>query len=146
MTDFTTLNQQIRAAERGNPGQTAKALDTLSASAESTEAGVLAIETQAITAAAAITLPTSRFKRVTLVGPASSTYAITLAAPTAPGHILQIEMLSTTSTNAVTLALTNVAGQSSGTTATFNAANERLVLISSAGKWDVLKEIGVTFS
>jgi len=55
-------------------------------------------------------------------------------------------MVSTTSTNAVTLAATNIVGQSSGTGATFNAAGETLTLISNSTKWIVLDEYGVTFA
>jgi hypothetical protein len=55
-------------------------------------------------------------------------------------------MTATTSTNSVTLAATNIVGQSSGTGATFNAAGEILVLVSASAKWVVLKEVGVTFS
>lgn len=55
-------------------------------------------------------------------------------------------MVSTTATNAVTLALTNVIGMSSGTSASFNAAAETLTLVSMSTKWVVLDEIGVTMS
>jgi hypothetical protein len=102
--------------------------------------------TENITAAGAVSIST---QVSTLVGPAASTYAITLAAPTTgvPGQIKEITMTSTTGTNAVTLALTNVVGQSSGTSASFDAAGETLVLISnSVGKWVVIKEYGVTLS
>lgn len=55
-------------------------------------------------------------------------------------------MVSTTGTNAVTLALTNVIGQSSGTGASFDAAAETLTLVSMSTKWVVLDEIGVTMA
>lgn len=102
-------------------------------------------ERQALTAAGAIST-TSKY--TSLVGPASSTYAVTLAAPTAEqeGRVKVIEMLSTTGSNAVTLALTNVVGGSAASTATFNAAGETLVLVASSGKWVVIKEVGVTLS
>lgn len=103
----------------------------------------LAGAVQTITAAGAISLDANHVK---ITGPATSTYAVTLAAPTRGGQILVIEMVSTTSTNAVTLALTNVAGGSAATTATFNAAAETLTLISSSTKWIVLDEIGVTLA
>lgn len=99
--------------------------------------------TQAITAAAAIDL-TSPY--TTIVGPASSTYAVTLAAPVHSGRVKVIRMLSTTSTNAVTLALTNVIGGSAATSASFNAADEVLTLVSAATKWVVVGESGVTLS
>jgi len=101
----------------------------------------LAGKVQTITLAAAIDLDTNHVK---ITGPASGTYAITLAAPSRGSQILVIEMVSTTSTNAVTLALTNVIGQSSGSTATFNAAAETMTLVSMSTKWVVLDEIGVT--
>jgi hypothetical protein len=96
--------------------------------------------TQNITAAGAIN-PLARY--VAITGPASSTYAVTLAAPTEPGRTMVIEMTGTTSTNAVTLALTNVVGGSAATTATFNAADETL---SKSNKWVVLDELGVTLA
>lgn len=99
--------------------------------------------TQAIAAAGAISLDANHVK---LTGPASSTYAVTLAAPTRAGQLMAIQMIATTSTNSVTLALTNVIGGTQATTATFDAANETLVLISVTGKWVVLKEHGVTLS
>jgi hypothetical protein len=99
--------------------------------------------TQNITAAGAIN-PLARY--VAITGPASSTYAVTLAAPTEPGRTMVIEMTGTTSTNAVTLALTNVVGGSAATTATFNAADETLTLISKSNKWVVLDELGVTLA
>lgn len=100
---------------------------------------------QALTAAGAIDLAATY---VSLTGPSSSTYAVTLAAPTADeyGQVKVIEMIATTSTNAVTLALTNVVGGSAATTATFNAADETLVLVGTAAGWCVLKESGVTLA
>lgn len=100
---------------------------------------------QAITAAGAISLDANYVK---ITGPAASTYAVTLAAPGADqlGKVLTIEMIATTSTNAVTLALTNVDGGSAAASASFNAAAERLVLLGTTSKWLVLKEQGVTLS
>lgn len=103
----------------------------------------LAGAVQTITAADAISLDANHVK---ITGPESSTYAVTLAAPSRGGQFLVIEMVSTTSTNAVTLAATNIVGQSSGTGATFNAAGETLTLISNSTKWIVLDEHGVTFA
>lgn len=103
----------------------------------------LSAKTQTITAAGAIDLDATHVK---ITGPASSTYAVTLAAPTTAGIVKVIEMIGTTSTNAVTLALTNVAGGSAATSASFNAANETLVVVSGAGKWNVIGESGVTLS
>lgn len=105
--------------------------------------GIAIYGQQAITAAAAIS-PDARY--VAITGPAASTYAVTLAAPNAEGRILVIEMVSTTATNAVTLALTEIIGGSAATTATFNAANETLTLVSISNKWVVLDEHGVTLA
>lgn len=99
--------------------------------------------TQSITAAAAIDLDA---RHVKITGPAKDTYAVTLAAPLRAGQIMVIEMIATTSTNAVTLALTNVVGGSAATTATFNAAGEILTLVSAGAKWVVLDELGVTLA
>jgi len=74
-------------------------------------------------------------------------YAITLAAPSAAmrGKILVIEY-GQGATDAVTMALTNVQGGSLGTSASFNADNETLILIGGESKWNVIAEIGVTLS
>ncbi len=98
---------------------------------------------QSITAAGAIDLDA---QHVRITGPASSTYAVTLAVPTRAGITRVIEMVATTSTNAVTLALTNVVGGTAATSASFNAVNENLVLVSSGLKWVVVGEAGVTLT
>lgn len=98
---------------------------------------------QAIDAAAAINLDANHVK---VTGPETSTYAITLGVPRRGGQVLVIEMVGTTSTNAVTLALTNVVGGSAATKATFNAAGEILTLVSAGSKWVVLDELGVTLA
>lgn len=103
----------------------------------------LAGKVQEITEAGAISLNSNHVK---ITGPESSTYAVTLAAPSRGGQVLVVEMTGTTDTNAVTLALTNVVGGTAGTSASFNAAGETLVLVSSSTKWVVLKEQGVTLS
>jgi len=103
----------------------------------------LAGKVQTITAAGAISLDANHVK---ITGPETSTYAVTLAAPSRGGQILVIEMTGTTSTNAVTLALTNVVGGTAGTSASFNAAGETLTLVSNSTKWVVLSEQGVTLS
>jgi hypothetical protein len=103
----------------------------------------LAGKVQEITEAGAISLNANHIK---LTGPATSTYAVTLAAPSRGGQVMVIEMESTTDTNSVTLALTNVVGGSQASTATFDAAGETLTLISNSTKWIVLDEYGVTLS
>ena len=94
---------------------------------------------QAIVAAGAVTVDGSK-RRATLSGGA---YAITLAVPGAAaiGAVLVIEYAGG-DTDAVTLALTNVIGESGGTTATFNADGEGLVLIGTTLGWVVLAEFG----
>jgi hypothetical protein len=103
----------------------------------------LSANTQALTAAGAVSLSS---RLTTLVGPSSGTYAVTLAAPDKAGRLKIIQMLSTTGSNAVTMALTNVVGGSAANTASFDAANETLVLLSNTTRWVVLKEVGVTLS
>lgn len=100
---------------------------------------------QTITEAGAIDLGA---RHVDITGPESSTYAVTLAAPTAAeyGLVKVIHMSSTTASNAVTLALTNVIGGSASSSASFNAADEALVVVGTEGGWLVLKENGVTLS
>jgi hypothetical protein len=70
--------------------------------------------------------------------------AVTLAAPSATmlGQLKTIEMIA--DNGDVTLALTNVVGQSSGTTATFNDAGDKLILLAAYDKWVVIKEHGIT--
>jgi hypothetical protein len=72
--------------------------------------------------------------------------AVTLAVPSATmlGQQKLIEM--TTDDGDVTFALTNVEGQSSGTTATFNSAGDKLILLAGVDKWVVLKEIGIALA
>jgi hypothetical protein len=55
-------------------------------------------------------------------------------------------MLSTTGTNTVTMALTNVIGGTASTTCTWNAANQVLVLKAVSGVWVVENQIGVTLT
>lgn len=100
---------------------------------------------QDITAAAAIN---ARASHVRVTGPAASTYAITLAAPAAAdsGRVLVVEMIATTATNSVTLALTNVVGGSAANTATFTAAGHTLILVARDAKWVVIKEVGVALT
>lgn len=103
----------------------------------------ISARTQEITAAGAIDLDA---RHVKITGPTSSTYAVTLAAPTRAGILKIVEMIATTSTNAVTLALTNVVGGTAASSASFDAAGEILVLLSAEEKWVVVKEQGVTLS
>ena len=95
---------------------------------------------QAIVAADSINLDAHHVK---ITGPATSTYAITLGVPRRGGQILVIEMVGTTDTNAVTLALSNVVGGSASGSATFSSAGEILTLVSAGSKWIVLDEWGI---
>ncbi len=99
----------------------------------------ISAQLQAITSAGAVTVDGTK-RRVTLSGGA---YAITLAVPGAAaiGAILTIEYAGG-DTDAVTLALTNVIGESGGTTATFNADGEGMVFIGTTLGWVVLAEFG----
>ena len=100
---------------------------------------------QAVTGAVAITADGSKTKASIDSGGA---YAITLAVPGAAaiGKLLCIEYSQGT-TDAVTLALTNVTGGTAGTSASFNADGEGLLLYGAETKWVVIKEFGgVTLS
>lgn len=106
--------------------------------AEINQVADISAYTQTIAAAGAISL-TSKVVNLALVGAG----AVTLAAPdaTCQGYVKVVEM--TVDNGDVTLALTNVEGQSSGTTATFGDVGDKLVLVAGASKWVVLKEVGV---
>lgn len=129
-------------------GELSLAGTAISATADELNELDLSANTEAITEAGALSVS----KRQSLItGPETSTYAVTLAAPAKAGILKTITMIATTSTNAVTLALTNVDGGSAASSASFNAAGETLILLShavsaSAYKWGVLAEIGVTLS
>lgn len=85
-------------------------------------------------------------KRVTKIDSTTGTGAITLAAPDA-SMIGQVKLIiMAVDGGDITLALTNVQGQSSGTTATFNDASDSLILVAGIAKWYVIKESGVTLS
>lgn len=103
------------------------------------------LTTQAITAASTAVIVDGTVNRVTLTNAVNG--AFTLAAPSAAmkGKLLTIEYIGA-GTNNATLSLTNVQGGSAATTATFNAANETLVLVGGELKWNVLKEVGVTLA
>lgn len=137
--DHTEATQHAGQAERGH----LRSLGALLRAMVGGEVVGVPVPRQTITAAGEIDLEA---EYIDITGPGSGTYAVTLAAPPRPGMRKVIEMTSTTSTNSVTLALTNVAGGSAGTTATFNAAGETLVLVSAGSKWLVLAEVGVTLS
>jgi hypothetical protein len=107
--------------------------------------GSLIVDPQAVTGAGALTLGKTYHS---LSNSSGSTYAVTLAAPTAAedGIVKAIKMIAGDGTNTVTLALTNVAGGSASTTATFDSAGETLIVQAAGGKWIVIKEFGVTLT
>lgn len=103
------------------------------------------LRTQAIVAAGTAIIVDGTVDRVTVTNAVNG--AITLAAPSAAakGKLLTIEYIGA-GTNNTTLALTNVQGGSAATTATFNAANETLILVAGESRWNVIKEVGVTLA
>jgi hypothetical protein len=97
---------------------------------------------QTITAASPINLD-ARFVRLQSSG---SGYAVTLAAPTIPGVYKVIQKTSNNADN-ITLAMTNLIGQPSGTTLTWNSQNDIVVLVScDNSKWYIVSYNGVTFT
>lgn len=97
---------------------------------------------QTITAASPINLD-ARFVRLQSSG---SGYAVTLAAPTIPGVYKVIQKTSANTDN-ITLAMTNLIGQPSGTTLTWNSQNDIVVLVScDNSKWYIVSYNGVTFT
>nr|BDD45127.1 hypothetical protein 15 [bacterium] len=99
-------------------------------------------QTEIISAAGAVSV-NKRNTKLALAGSG----AVTLAAPHA-SMIGQIKVIEMTADNGdVTLALTNVQGQSSGTTATFNDVGDSLLLVAANNsKWTVIKEFGIALS
>lgn len=73
--------------------------------------------------------------------PASGTNTLTLGAPRQAGSLLNLEVVAGTGGD-FTLALTNVVNESAGTTATFNADGEGMLLLSTSDAWCVLAEYG----
>lgn len=76
----------------------------------------------------------------------AGTYAITLAAPTQPGILKTIQMTAVSGGGTVTLALANCIGGTASTTATFDAVDETLILVSALNKWVIIKQHGVTLT
>jgi hypothetical protein len=97
---------------------------------------------QTITSASPINLD-ARFVRLQSSG---SGYAVTLAAPTLPGVYKVIQKTSSNADN-ITLLMTNLIGQPSGTTLTWNSVNDIVVLVScDNNKWYIVSYNGVTFT
>lgn len=147
MALYSGLNHSNEARKAGGvvtaTAEELNVLDGITASTSELNDNDISARTQVITAAGAINLDA---RYVSITGPTSSTYAVTLAAPTRPGIVKVIEMVATTSTNAVTLALTNVIGGTASSSASFDAAREILILVSAGDRWVVIKQQGVTLS
>lgn len=101
----------------------------------------LSAQLETVAAAGAISV-TKRNTNLALVGAG----AVTLAAPDASMRGQVKTIIMTADNGDVTLALTNVAGQSSGTTATFNDVSDALMLVGGITKWHVVGESGITLS
>ena len=113
---------------------------TEAVTATAAEINLLDIDAQTETIAeGGVVSVTKRLTKLTQAGAG----AITLAAPPAAmlGHVKIIEQVAGT-TDAVTLAFTNIDGQSAGTGASFNAAGEALVLVAGVAKWHIVSEAG----
>jgi hypothetical protein len=108
-----------------------------------TTVSALGYQSQTITAASAVTLSVNY---VDISKSGAGTYAITLAAPTQNNIVKTIQMTAVSGGGTVTLALTNCIGGTASTTATFDAVNESLVLISVTNKWLIIKQHGVTLT
>lgn len=120
-------------------------LDGVTATAaELNFASDVSVQTETITAAGAVSV-TLKTSDVALVGAG----AITLAAPSATmaGQIKTIRM--TVDNGDVTMALTevnNVAGASAGTTCTFDAVGDTIILAACGAKWVVIGINGAVIS
>lgn len=98
-------------------------------------------QTETVAAAGAISVT----KRITNLGLAGAG-AVTLAAPDA-SMLGVVKIITMSADNGdVTLALTNVTGQSSGTTATFNDVGDALIVVGGISKWHVIGEAGITLA
>ncbi len=101
----------------------------------------ISLQTETIDASGVVSV-TKRITNILSTGAG----AVTIAAPSATmiGQVKIIQM--TGGEHDITLALTNVQGQSSGTTATFSDTNDTLVLVGGTNKWTVVGEAGIALS
>lgn len=115
--------------------------DVTATAAELNQLNDVSVYQETVVAAGALSV-TKVYSGLAVVGGG----AVTLAAPSATmlGQLKTIEM--TTDDGDVTLALTNVIGQSSGTGATFNSVQDSLVLLALSTKWLVIKENGIALA
>lgn len=129
------------ADSTGNPSFAGTALTATGA--EINNLCDISANTETILVAGAVSVT----KRITILNGVSGAYAVTLAAPDASmlGQV-KIIQYAAGATNAITMALTNVQGGTAGTSASFNAVDETLVLVAGSNKWTVVGEAGVTLS
>lgn len=130
--------------DRGSQSRAITTLTALGVNATSTEINQLndvSAYTETIAAAGALSV-TKVVSKLALVGAG----AVTLAAPSATMYGQQKLIEMTTDNGDVTLALTEIEGQSSGTTATFNSVGDKLILVAGLSKWTVIKEFGIVLS
>lgn len=139
--DITTL--QIGGTEVTSTAEELNILDTATVTAEELNLSDVTAQAETIDSGDAISVAVLNTK---IDNTSSGAGAITLAAPTAAmyGKVKTIEM--TVDNGDVTLALTNVQGGSSATTATFDAVNDTLIVIGGTNKWHVTGESGVVLS
>lgn len=98
-------------------------------------------QTETVVAAGAVSV-TKRITNLALVGAG----AVTLAAPDA-SMLGSVKIITMTVDNGdVTLDLTNVTGQSSGTGVTFDAVGDSLILVGGVSKWHVIGEAAITLA
>jgi hypothetical protein len=116
-------------------------LDTVTATAAELNTVDASINVETLVGAGACSITITNTK-LELVGAG----AVTLAAPGAAmlGRIKQIEM--TVDNGDVTLSLANVDGGTAGTTCTWSAVNQSLVLVGGTNKWHVIAEAGVALT
>lgn len=116
-------------------------LDGVTATAAELNSVDLSLNTETIAEGGVVSV-TKAYTKIVSTGAG----AVTIAAPDATmlGKVKVIEM--TGGEHDVTLALTNVQGQSSGTTATFSDINDTLVLVGGTLKWNVVGQAGIVLS
>ena len=117
-------------------------LDGVTATKDELNMTDVSLQTETIVKAGVVSVT----KKITKIDSTTGTGAITLAAPDASmlGQVKTIIMA--VDGGDITLALTNVQGQSSGTTATFNDVSDALILVGGISKWHVIGESGITLS
>lgn len=84
-------------------------------------------------------------KKYVSISGASGSYAVTLDAPTIPGVRITIQK-TTSDGSTVTLALTNIKGQPSGTTCNFSTQYAMIDLVSAKTYWLITAYSATTFT